>query len=128
MRITGLPPEALPYARRLLPFLENFADRSLGRWTADEIMDRLSRAIMQAWVIGNWQAVAVTEVGPDHVGIVFCAGSRREDWAVALDDEMRAWARHLGKRHLVITARPGWSKLANARGYREIHREMMVEV
>lgn len=127
--IRGITADMYPEFRAaILPFLEGFAKRSLGRWTwgglEREILERRS----QVWSIRDFQALCLTSLGPESVNIDFCAGVRRHEWQEALDDELQAWARALGKKRIIALVRPGWSKWGRTRGYREAHREMVIEV
>lgn len=112
----------------LRPFIENFAKRSLGRWTYEAYARAILGQEMQAWKIKDYQAVCLTTVGPEAVNIEACAGIRRHEWQEELDDTLKAWARSLGKKRIIATVRPGWSKFGRSRGYREVHREMALEL
>lgn len=113
---------------RVRPFLQHFADRSPFGQKRENIEAALLQRDAQLWVIGDFQAVAITEVTPDAVHITHCAGVKREDWQAAFDDEIRAWAKALGKKRVVATVRPGWARWGKTRGYREAHRQMVLEV
>lgn len=127
--IRGVTADDFPRVRgKVMPFLEHFADRSPLGGTAADLAAVILERDAQLWVIGDFQAVALTEVTPDAVHITHCAGERREDWQQAFDDEIRAWARALGKKRVVATVRPGWARWGKSRGYREAHRQMVVEV
>lgn len=127
--ITGIRGDELPAViDRVSPFLEHFAARDLKGETVEGLTQAIRERDMQLWVIGAFQAVALTQVTRDAVHITHCAGTRREDWQEAFDDHMRAWAKRLGKARVVATVRPGWARFGKARGYLETHREMAVEV
>jgi hypothetical protein len=110
------------------PFLEHFASRSLGRWTPEGLDAAILERDKQLWIIGDLQAVCLTSVGPEAVNIEACAGTNRREWQEALDDEIRAWAKALGKKRIIATVRPGWSRWGKTRGYRMAHAEMVLEV
>lgn len=122
-----MPAQALDI-ERLRPFLQNFADRSDGRWTAEELETAIRCRDKQVWIAGDWQAVVLTEVGPTWVTITHGAGEDRATWQVEMDATITAWAREMGKTHLFALTRPGWAKLGKMRGYREIHREFVKEI
>lgn len=127
--ITGLQSAQIEGLMPMLrPFFENIAGRSHSRWSVADIIEEASSGKVQTWVCGQWQAVALTRVWPDAVSIVACTGADREDWCDALETEIRAWARHLGKRHLLIDGRPGWSRWLRTKGYQEAHREMVIDL
>ncbi len=113
---------------RVWPFLENFAQRSDGRWTAQELFAAICCADKQLWVVGDYQAVLLTSVGPEWVNIEHCAGHGRMGWQQAIDDEICDWARATGKKRVFALTRPGWAKYGKLRGYREIHREFVKEL
>lgn len=116
------------FAHRLAPFLQNFADRSHACHTVEGIVEHIRQKMLQVWVCGDFQAVALTRVEPENVHIDFCSGSDRFDWQDALHEEVAAWGRHMGKKRIFIMGRPGWSKGAKGVGFREIHRQMMREL
>ena len=115
---------------RVLPFLEEFAASSQGRVSADLLETGILEKTRQLWVIGTGrvQAVCLTSVGPDNVNIDFCAGVEREKWQVELDNTIKGWAKRLGKHYIIATVRPGWAKFGKSRGYKEKHREMVLEL
>lgn len=109
-------------------FLENFARRSLGRWTVESLMQSILGREKQVWKINDYQALCLTSVGHESVNIEACAGIRRHEWQGALDDELRRWARALGKKRIIALVRPGWAKFGKAQGYKEAHREMVLDL
>lgn len=113
------------FAAKLLPFLQNFADRSHDRVTVSELIRRISEAEAQAWVCGDFQAVALTRVEGPNAFIDFCSGSDRTSWQDELEEQISSWARFNGLKRVIILCRPGWSKWAKSRQYREIHREFI---
>lgn len=127
--ISGVPASDYPLLRaRVLPFLENFASRDLDGFTVTDFeADILSRE-RQVWSIRDFQALALTCLTPKAVRITHCAGVRRHEWQEAFDEEIRDWARSLGKVRVIGTVRPGWARFGKERGYREMHREMALEL
>lgn len=127
--VWGMQSASYPdFAEQLLPFLENFAQRSHDRVTVPELVRRISEAEAQVWVCDDFKAVALTRVDPMNVYFDFCSGSDRIDWQDALEDEITRWARYLGRKRVFINGRPGWSKWAKSKGYHEAHREMVKEL
>lgn len=127
--VEGIQSYRFPEFRdRIRPFLENFAARDLDGFTADDLERDILNRNIQVWSIKDFQALALTSVTPNAVRIGHCAGVRRHEWQEAFDDEMRAWAKALGKKRIVATVRPGWAKWGRLRGYREKHREMCLEI
>lgn len=122
----GIPADRIDRGK-VWQWLEHFAKRSHGTATAQGLLDELKLELRQLWVIGDYQAVVLTQVHPDAISIDFCAGSRREEWQDVVDLMVTAWARDIGKKWVLSRARPGWTRYARARGYRETHREFVKE-
>jgi hypothetical protein len=125
--LIGVPAPDIDW-RLLWPWLEGFAERSHGTTTADALAHEIDNQLRQLWVCGDWQAVVLTSVHPDAIKIDFCAGTERGDWQQSIDETVCAWARATGKRWVLSLARPGWTKYARERGYRETHREFAKEI
>ena len=127
--ISGLPSTMIASVKgQIWPFLEGFASRSRGRWTADGLWVALLERDKQAWLIGDWQAICLTSVSEYAIHIEACAGVRRHEWQDELDNTLSDWARALGKDRIFALVRPGWAKYGIKRGYTEIHREFVKEL
>jgi hypothetical protein len=127
--IQGIPSHLyFTWRREITPFLENFASRDLDGFTAKDFEADILERDRQVWSISHFQALALTCLTPQAVRITHCAGVRRHEWQEAYDAEMRAWAKALGKQRVIGTVRPGWSRFGKAQGYREVHREMALEL
>lgn len=124
--IWGVQSADIPaYAGRLAPFLINFAEKSHARTTAVQLLDALMAKDMQAWVCGDFDAVCLTSVHPEHVEINCCAGEERTAWQDDLEAEIAEWAKFLGKKRVIMIARPGWQKWARSKGYKPAHVELV---
>ncbi len=127
--INGVPSNVYPKVRkRVMPFLENFAKRSHGRWTVDGLESSIMNGEKQCWSANDFQAVILTSLGNDEVNIEAAAGVRRKEWQDAFDSEIKKWARHLGKSRIIAKVRPGWSKYGQTKGYKVAHYEMILEL
>lgn len=127
--IEGIQPGDMDlFLPRLRPFLENMAESSGGRVTADELGRLAREGMIQVWVAGLFEAVCITRTWDDAVQIDGCVGESRERWAAELEAEIRAWGKSLGKKKLFIHCRPGWSRWLKTIGYQEAHREMVVDL
>ncbi|NJM13957.1 MAG: hypothetical protein HC889_20825 [Synechococcaceae cyanobacterium SM1_2_3] len=127
--IWGIAPEDIPaYSGRLAPFLLNFSDRSLKRATAVELLECAMDGTMQIYVADDFKAVCMTSVHPEHVEINCCSGEDREDWQDDLEAHIAEWAMFLGKKRVIMIARPGWQKWAKTKGYRQTHVELAREL
>lgn len=116
------------YAERVRPFLQHFAARSHGRWDASRLEGDILKRERQIWVFGDFQMCLMTHVEPEGIYLDACAGRQRGDWVDAVDEAMRDWAQKLGKKRIFSLCRPGWAREAKKRGFREIHREMVLEI
>lgn len=137
MNVHGVPADAVAdWWPILLPFFEGFEARSDGRVSVHSLVADVRERDRQVWIAGDERGVAMVALtrvlvqadGTTTIAIDHCAGERMEEWRELFDDEMRAWAAALGARRIVSLARPGWSKWAKTRGYRETHREMMLDL
>lgn len=127
--IWGLPVEQYDgLAVHVRPMIEKMSERSSGRWTAETLeWDLLSRD-RQAWVVGRFQALCLTHVGPEHVGIDGCVGEGVNDWWDDLHAKIKEWAQSLGKKRIIVLARPGWYKFGKQLGYKQTHIEAVLEL
>lgn len=112
------------------PAFESFVDRSDKRWTMEFLIGSVMHRQKQVWKVNDWQAVAVTSVGPDgeYVTLEACFGEGYQEWYAELEETIKAWAKALGAKRMFGMARPGWTKAFKAQGYREIHREFVKEI
>lgn len=116
------------YRDRILPFLRNFCARDKDGVSVDDLEADILRQERQVWCINNFQALALTYIVPDAVRISHCGGVRRKEWQVELENDMKEWAKALGKKRVITLARPGWAPHFKARGCKELHREFMLEI
>ena len=126
MMIWGILSSDIPeYAERLAPFLMNFAEKSHSRTTAVQLLDAIMAKDMQVYVADDFKAVCLTSVHPDHIEINCCAGEDRTEWQDELEAHIAEWARFMGKKRVIIIARPGWQKWARGKGYTPAHVELI---
>lgn len=109
---------------------QSFEDRSDGRWTVPYLIEAVLMRQKQVWKVNDWQAVAITSVGPnaEYVTLEACYGQDHKEWYSELEGEIEAWAKSMGAKRMFGMARPGWTKAFRAQGYREIHREFVKEI
>lgn len=119
----------------LAPCFEDFAVRSDGRVTVSGLLDDVRDKAKQVYVWWNGDGVtmcALTRLGEYPGGLAIhvdhCGGVDAETWRAAFDDHLRGWAKATGARYIISMARPGWSRWAKTQGYRETHREMILEI
>lgn len=116
------------YMRQIRPFLEAFAERDLEGETAEGFEAMVRRGVYQVWCLADWKACALTIIRPEAVLITHCGGRDREEWQEAFDDAVSEWCVSIGRKRVISSARPGWTRFAKSRGYRETHREFVKEV
>lgn len=95
------------------PLLRRVVKPNTG-YSLDDVLLKLQLAHWQLWVIGDFQAVAVTEImcRPQHSVLwsQFIAGDNVDEW---LDDWERVqaeFARSQGCAAIEFSGRPGWKK------------------
>ena len=126
MMIWGIHSSDIPeYAERPAPFQMNFAEKSHSRTTAAQLLDAIMAKDMQVYVADDFKAVCLTSVHPDHVEINCCAGEDRTEWQDELEAHIAEWARFLGKKRVIMIARPGWQKWARGKSYTVAHVELI---
>ena len=127
--ITGISAGIYPAAReKILPFLQGFVDRDYAGLTVEDLERGILDKTRQVWVIGDFKAVVLTNVTPEAVGITHGAGSDRHEWEQEFEALISEWARAQGKKRVISMARPGWCRDAKKRGWKETHREMVMEL
>lgn len=110
-------------------FLRQVAKRS--QMTFDELVSEAVTGRVQlhlAWDNENSKAVALagTQIEKNAVGeyichLVWCTGEGMNSW-VNLVDDLALWAKsHIGCTGIKATARPGWAKFLQPKGYRMTH-------
>jgi hypothetical protein len=129
MAVNGLPAGDCDGKWHLIePFLENFAQRSLGRWSVDSLVKAIQDQRRQVWVINNFQALCLTSVHENHVSMDAVMGERHEEWIEDLVEEIKEWSAHLGKDRIIALVRPGWARWGVKNGWKEAHREMTINL
>lgn len=111
-----------------LPFIERIAER--GRMSVKLLEDQVASGEVSLCIA--WDAeqkrpkalagIRVIERGAANVAeIVWLTGSDKDVWLPLFDDLEMFCRDHLGCPHMKATARPGWKKLLEQRGYRMTH-------
>lgn len=127
--IVGIPSHQIEAEwENIRPFFENFEKRSHGRWTVESLLRNVLSCQNQVFSVNNYQALVLTSVMPESVNIDACSGSGRKEWQDEVVDHITEWAKVLGKKYVISMARPGWSKFFVPKGFKEIHREYLIEV
>ena len=95
-----------------LEHINAWADRSLGRWNAGELIRDIIDRRRQIWVIdvdGEAQGFVLTRFEPPNAYIDACSGRNRKLWQQEVDDTVCAWARSIGAQRVICLGRRGWS-------------------
>ena len=127
--IRGIPASDYPAVEaKVWPFLARIQRHDKDGITAQDYHQMIVNRERQLWVLGDWEAIALTLITPEAVRLEWVVGKNRHKWQDVLDDELRKWGKALGKKRLLVMARPGWAKLAKERGYREMQRAFEVKL
>lgn len=125
VQIIGLQPAHVAEVWPLIKWaFDSFAER--GNTPAHMYLADVLEGRRQCWVvrIETIRAVALTTLTDKTVELTHCAGQGREDWQVALVNEVRAWGKANGAKTLMAYCRPGWVPMLKEQGLRETHRVM----
>lgn len=121
--VNGIPASEYGLHRHwIVPHLETIARHDKDGMTAPEYEDGIVNREYQVWALGEQEGICLTRVMRNSVRLEWVAGRNRKKWQKALDDALREWTRALGKKRLIVMARPGWAALAKELGYREFQR------
>lgn len=104
------------------PFFARLERHDKDGMTAQEYEAEILDRRLQLWRLGDWEAIAITKVTREAVRLEWVVGKNRNHWQDMLDEELRKWGRAMGKKRLIVLARPGWASLAKRRGFRELQR------
>lgn len=93
-----------------------------------DILGKVMVSDMQLWVVGDYQAAAVTQVivYPKHKAclVVALGGDGMSEWFDELMDTVEAWAKDMGCRYVEEYGRKGWARVGAKRGYEQIYSVM----
>lgn len=112
--IGGIPADLVVRAwDRVEPILRRVVKPATG-YRLEDVLTRLQLAQWQLWVIGNYQAVAVTEVQvrPLHnvLWVQFIAGDNVDEWLGDWEQVLEAFARANDCEAVEFNGRRGWHK------------------
>lgn len=98
---------------KVTPILSRVVKPQTG-YRLDDVLTRLQLAQWQLWVIGDFQAIAVTEiqVRPLHkvLWVQFIAGDRVDDWLEDWEAVLEAFAKANDCLAVEFNGRRGWHK------------------
>lgn len=114
------------------PLLFRVIDRVDSGHTPEDILTQLQTGQLQLWKIGDWQAMAVTQVVnlPQMLtlSVYMAAGADADRWMSTLCDTLVDWARQLGCKYLEFYGRPGWQRKAAHLGFNQTYTVMRREI
>ena len=112
--IGGVPAGAVMSVwERVEPILQRVVKRQTG-FDLDSVLTKLQLAHWQLWVIGDFQAVAVTEIQarPLHnvLWVQFIAGDHVDDWLEDWEKVLEAFGTAHNCAAIEFNGRRGWGK------------------
>lgn len=119
----------------VLPFIENSAAFSDGKYSASDIYENIRNQYMQLWVVFNIKgdvcAAVVTQIisypQQKRLCIMFCGGLDIHKW-LHLIDLIFDFGRAKGCSSIEIYGRPGWEKILKDYGFKKIHTVVKVDL
>jgi len=117
-------PEALEQWGIIEPLLNRILKTHDVGYTTEDVLTALQLRSMQLWKIGEWDAVAVTEIYqvPQYqaLTVVFMAGDGMETWFDPVMDVLEDFAKAHRCKYVEARGRRGWVKVGKKRGYEEM--------
>jgi len=117
-----------PVWKRVQPLIASAVERMDSGYRAIDIHNKLLTGDMQLWVIGDYQAVAVTQIAiyPQFKAciVVAMAGDGLTEWFDDIMGAIEGWAAAMGCRYVEEYGRKGWAKVGAARGYEHVYTVM----
>jgi hypothetical protein len=105
-----------------------------GKYTVDDIYQKLTSAQMQLWVVYHNHklcAFCITQIfiypTEKRLGILFASGRDVYEW-IHLNEIIKDFATTKGCSAVEIYGRPGWEKILRPFGYEKIHTVLKVEL
>lgn len=103
--------------------LERVVDRVDSGQTVNDVLISVINWDMQAWKIGEWDALAVTRIAVmpkwKCLVVAYLAGDGMDEWFHDLMDVLEEYAHANHCRHVEVWGRRGWKKVGASRGYEE---------
>ena len=104
-------PHYLPQVTRML---RDYVKPSTG-YDLPGVQEELLAGTMQAWVVNDFEAIAITAIQDRPVQKVlwaqFLIGQRMRDWLGDLGEILADYARHHSCKAVEFAGRKGWSKI-----------------
>lgn len=127
LSIGYVPPERIPASWEALgPVLKRATDLSGGRYTVDDLYQKLTAGEYQLWVVveeGRLVAANTVRLAQyPQMRVLegfFIAGDRLLEWKDQMCAEMERLAQALGCQIIEFNGRRGWGKVLSENGYHE---------
>lgn len=124
------------YITPVWPKVEAFIASAVGHvdsgYRPEDILGRLITSDMQLWVVGDYQAAAVTQISlyPQFktCHVVALGGAGLNEWFDELMDSIEGWAADMGCKYVEEYGRKAWEKVGAARGYEHVYTVMRKKV
>jgi hypothetical protein len=127
----GIPPEQV---EEVWPLVEQWiidsADRTRGKYSADDIKSGLLSGHAQLWLWHSPTAIGVIvttiSVYPQNRCCIVSTGcgTNADEWWEASLERLEEFARFAGCTDMLIQCRPGWERRFRQAGYDKTHVEM----
>ena len=123
--VTSIWPNAKHHIQAAIEYVDS-------GYTPDDILKKLIGSDMQLWIIGDYQAAAVTmlNIYPQHKSwlVVAVGGEGMDEWFDDLMETIEGWASKMGCKYVEEYGRKGWRKVGATRGYEETYVVMRKQV
>lgn len=120
------PTEVMSVWDKVEPLLRRVVKPESG-YNLDQVLMKLQLAHWQLWVIGDFQAVAITEIQlrPLHkvLWCEFVVGDDVDDWLDDWEKVMSEYAKGMGCAAVEWSGRRGWAKFQQK--YRNVYKAVM---
>jgi hypothetical protein len=89
----------------------------LGDGDLNKVFNSLVHAKMQLWIIGEFNAVLITEIKESSCILHMINGNGMADWQDEVISTIELWALQIGCTKMVVMGRKGWEKIGKQYGY-----------
>lgn len=112
---------------QLQPYMEQAAEYTYGRYTADDILDSVIQYDHHLWIAfvgAEIKGFTVTRIAQypriKCLDMVFCAGDDGMDWKQPMLKMLQHWGHDSGCDRIECSGRVGWAKIFKDDGYKAL--------